>query len=157
MDNLSAEFPGMELREPCMMELPVYSDGRGFLVPLTNDLRDLQESICRVYVVGNYGKGVIRGFHFHAREIKMFYIASGAGKFVIINPSNPEEDRHTFVISERKPGLVIIPAGYANGWVSLEDNTILVALSTSTYEESVADDKRYDPYKWGDVWTVEGG
>ena len=156
MSNPSTEFPGMELREPCMIELPVHSDDRGFLVPLTNDLQELQESVSRVYVVGNYGKGVVRGFHYHEREIKMFYIASGAAKFVAIKPDSSENDRHIFVSSERKPGLIIIPPGYANGWVSLEDRTILIALSTATFEESVADDKRYDPYEWGDVWTVQG-
>jgi dTDP-4-dehydrorhamnose 3,5-epimerase-like enzyme len=122
---------------------------------MSNNLEeDLRKKIKRVYIVGNYGKGVIRGFHFHKKEIKIFHIARGAAKFIALNPSRPQKDRYVFTISDRCPQLVIIPPGYANGWISLEDNTILVALSTSTFKESAKDDIRYDPYKWGNVWKV---
>lgn len=147
----------MDIKKPESLDIEIYSDDRGYLVPVTNILRDkLNKDIKRVYIVGNFGKGVIRGFHYHKREIKIFYIVHGSAKFIAINPENPEEDRYIFAISDRHPNLIIIPPGYANGWMSLEDDTILVGLSTSTFEESVEDDIRYDPYKWGDVWTVKG-
>ena len=138
---------------PECVDLEIYTDDRGFLVPLTNVLNDkIEKPVKRTYIVGNFGKGVIRGLHYHEQEIKIFYIARGSAKFVAINPENPE-DKHIFVISDKNPQLVIIPPGYANGWMSLEENTLLVSLSTSTFEESVDDDKRYDPYEWGNVWT----
>ena len=37
----------------------------------------------------------------------------------------------------------------------LEENTLLISLSTSTFEESAKDDFRYDPYEWGDVWSTK--
>ncbi|MBK7377418.1 MAG: WxcM-like domain-containing protein [Ignavibacteriales bacterium] len=37
--------------------------------------------IRRGYYVDNYGKGVIRGLHYHRKEIKMFIMAHGAAKF----------------------------------------------------------------------------
>jgi dTDP-4-dehydrorhamnose 3,5-epimerase-like enzyme len=141
---------------PQAIKLEYYSDDRGYLVPISNNLEKIVgKKVKRTYVVGNYGKGVIRGFHFHKKEIKIFCIAQGAAKFIALNPSKPENDRYIYTISSRCPQAVIIPPGYANGWVSLEDNTILVALSTSTFKESVKDDMRYDPYKWGDVWSVK--
>lgn len=140
---------------PKCVKLEYYSDDRGYLIPASNSVKDLTgRELKRTYVVGNYGKGVVRGFHFHKQEIKIFTIVKGAAKFVAINPENPENDRHIFTISDRCPQLIVIPPGYANGWVSLEDGTLLVALSTSTFEESVKDDMRYDPYKWGDLWKA---
>ncbi|MBU1084657.1 MAG: dTDP-4-dehydrorhamnose 3,5-epimerase family protein [Candidatus Omnitrophota bacterium] len=141
---------------PELVELEFYSDERGYLVPMSNSLSpEMNSAVKRTYIVGNFGKGVIRGMHFHKKETKIFYIAHGAAKFVGINPDSPEDDRHVFVLSDKKPGMVIIPPGYANGWMSLADDTILVALSTSSFEESAKDDKRYDPYQWGDIWSLK--
>lgn len=143
------------MEKPEKLNLEIYSDDRGWLVPLTNILKEkLEKPVKRVYVVGNFGKGVIRGFHFHKQEIKIFYIARGSAKFVAINPEDPN-DKHIFVTSDKNPELVIIPTGYANGWMSLEENTLLISISTSTFEESAKDDFRYDPYEWGDVWSTK--
>jgi dTDP-4-dehydrorhamnose 3,5-epimerase-like enzyme len=141
---------------PECITLKVSSDDRGYFVPITNALpEEITKAIKRVYVVGNFGKGVIRGFHYHEKEIKVFFIAKGSSKFVAINKNNPE-DKHIFVTSDRNPQLIIIPPGYANGWMSLEEDTILMCVSTSTFEESIKDDLRFDPYTWGDVWSVKG-
>ena len=145
--------------KPSCQEINARSDDRGTFVPFLNQADELPEqkglAIKRVYYVYNYGKGVIRGFHFHEHEWKYFMVPSGAAKFVAIDPDHPEEVL-TFISSARRPNLIIIPPGYANGWVSLEDNTVLVGGSTSSFEESIKDDKRFDPYKWGDVWSVKG-
>ncbi len=145
----------MNEQNPYAIELEIYDDDRGFLVPLTNKL--LPENIRRVYVVGNFSKGTIRGFHYHFKEIKMFYIIKGSAKFVAINPENPDE-KYEFVITERKPKVVVIPPKYANGWVSLADNTLLVSMSSRTIDEirEDNDDIRYDAFKWGkEIWEVK--
>ena len=147
------------MNKPYIQEINARSDDRGTFVPFLNEANALPDqknlAIKRIYYVYNYGKGVVRGFHFHEKEWKFFIITNGAAKFVAINP-NDEKDQHIFISSSRRPNSIVIPPGYANGWVSLEDNTILVCGSTSSFEESVDDDKRFDPYKWGDVWAVKG-
>jgi dTDP-4-dehydrorhamnose 3,5-epimerase-like enzyme len=142
----------MNEQKPHDIELEIYDDDRGFLVPLTNKLSP--ENIRRVYVVGNFSKGTIRGFHYHFKEIKMFYIIKGAAKFVAINPENPGE-KYEFVITERKPKVVVIPPKYANGWISLADDTLLVSMSSRTINEirEDNDDVHYDAFKWGkEIW-----
>ncbi|MEW6407110.1 MAG: dTDP-4-dehydrorhamnose 3,5-epimerase family protein [Patescibacteria group bacterium] len=144
-----------KITKPQLLNIEFHCDDRGYLVPLTNNLdRTLQKKIKRTYVVGNFSKGVIRGLHFHKKEIKIFYIARGAAKFVAINPKLPKKDFYAHVLSDKKSALFIIPPGYANGWVSLSDNTILISLSTSTFQESVKDDIRFSPYEWGDIWNI---
>jgi len=141
---------------PECLDLKIPTDDRGYFVPITNVLKeDFRKEIKRVYFVGNFDKGVVRGFHYHQKEIKVFFIAKGSAKFVAINKENPQE-KHIFTTSDKHPQVVIIPPGYANGWMSLEPGTLLICVSNATFEESVNDDIRLDPYSWGDVWTVKG-
>lgn len=148
-----------DTKKPYSVEINSRSDDRGTFVPFLNTADFFSEfpelTLKRMYYVFNYGKGVVRGFHFHQKEWKYFIIANGSAKFVAINPKD-EKEQFVFVSSSRKPNLIVIPPGFANGWVSLEDNTILICGSTATFEESIEDDQRFDPYKWGDVWSVKG-
>jgi dTDP-4-dehydrorhamnose 3,5-epimerase-like enzyme len=142
---------------PKAVEYPIFADDRGTFAPVINGLKEIAPmagAIKRIYYVVNDSRGIVRGFHYHKKEWKFFVIVSGSAKFVALNPDKPE-DRHQYISSERKNNLVIIPPYYANGWVSLSDNTILICASTSTTQESLKDDKRFDPYKWGDLWTVK--
>lgn len=116
--------------------------------------------IKRVYYVVNHRPDVIRGFHFHKKEWKIFTILKGSAKFVCIDPEQPKKEKlylpkWIFCMSENSPKTIIVPPGFANGWMSLEPETILVCASTATFDESVADDKRFDPLEWGDVWTIK--
>ena len=149
----------MKKWKPESRSLDVFGDDRGVFAPVVSISKpkgdDHKTVIKRVYYVYNYGKNIIRGFHYHRKEWKYFTIVSGSAKFVAVNPKNPDE-LYSFTSSARKPNLITIPPGYANGWVSLEDNTILLCASSATLDASLKDDKRYDPFTWGDVWTVKG-
>ncbi|PJE64586.1 MAG: hypothetical protein COU90_01980 [Candidatus Ryanbacteria bacterium CG10_big_fil_rev_8_21_14_0_10_43_42] len=136
---------------PHTIEVPLFADDRGYFSPV---LDGPDRPIKRIYYVVNPVRGVVRGFHFHKKEWKYFVIVKGSAKFIAINPDNPKE-MYQFTSGERKPLLVVIPPGYANGWVSLEDNTILLCGSSSTTKESLKDDHRYDPYTWGDLWQTK--
>jgi len=148
----------MPLIKPYAQEINCYSDDRGTFVSFFDNAHmicgDEKKPTKRVYYIYSYGRHVVRGFHFHQHEWKNFIIVNGSAQFVALDPENPGEV-FTFVSSSRKPNLVVIPAGYANGWMSLEDETILICASSSTLEESINDDIRFDPNKWGDVWTVK--
>ncbi|HLD24865.1 MAG TPA: dTDP-4-dehydrorhamnose 3,5-epimerase family protein [Patescibacteria group bacterium] len=137
--------------KPSATTVNVFADDRGVFVPFWESQTP---TVKRVYYVANAARGIIRGFHFHKKEWKYFMVASGSAKFVALNPNKPKEV-YTFVSSSRKANLVIIPPGFANGWISLSDDTILICCSTRTTKESLKDDVRFDPYKWGDVWSVK--
>ncbi len=141
--------------KPHTIAAPVFADDRGTFVPfweLGNTIK--VTPVKRVYYVTNSMPGVIRGFHFHKKEWKYFIIAQGSAKFVALDPKNPAE-RFIFVSSSRKANVIVIPPGFANGWVSLSEETILICCSSLTTKESLKDDIRFDPFKWGDVWSVK--
>ena len=67
---------------------------------------------------------------------------------------SPDLEVKRFVLSAHRPSVLYIPAGYANGFMSLTDDTLLMFFSTSTLEESKGDDYRFPARLW-DVWSVE--
>jgi dTDP-4-dehydrorhamnose 3,5-epimerase-like enzyme len=112
----------------------------------------------RFYTVSNHGAGFVRAWHAHRHEAKYVMVMQGAavvGAVAIDDWENPARDapveRH--VLSSHKPSILYIPAGYANGFMSLTDDTKLIFFSTSSLAESKDDDVRYDSRYW-DIWTV---
>jgi dTDP-4-dehydrorhamnose 3,5-epimerase-like enzyme len=65
-------------------------------------------------------------------------------------------DPQKFVLSDIQAQVLHVPAGYVNGFRSLEQKTKLVFFSTSTLIESSKDDYRlpYD-YFGTKIWEVE--
>ncbi len=155
--------------EPTLLKIPSISDDRGYLVPITDDID--HDLFRRCYVVGDYGTGVVRGLHYHKIEAKIFTIASGAAKFQTLKLPEDMADRNdkdeirdyawnnpdsvkTFIMSDRHHAVLYVPPFYANGWISLEDRTVLTSLSSLRFEEAKDDDLRISPYVID--WNVIG-
>tara|TARA_R110000824_G_scaffold375398_1_gene566295 strand:- start:1399 stop:1812 length:414 start_codon:yes stop_codon:yes gene_type:complete len=110
------------------------------------------ENVKRFYMVENHEKGFIRAWHGHKKEGKYVYVPSGAILIGAVDLDTEQIDR--FVLSSSKPQVLYIPPGYANGFMNLQDNTKVIFFSTSTLEESVGDDIRFEWDKW-DIWNIE--
>lgn len=113
----------------------------------------------RFYMVSNHTAGFVRAWHAHKKEAKYVMAVSGAaliGAVTIDDWKTPARDAEVqrFVLSEKKPAILYIPAGYANGFMSLTEDAKLIFFSTSSLEESKGDDFRYDSRYW-DIWSVE--
>jgi len=150
-----------DITKPTYIKIDTISDDRGVLTPITDYIDDAL--IKRFYAVENYGTGIIRGLHFHKKEINIFAIVSGAAKFVTVHlpeeialGGSQEELRsyikgrsetvQTFVMSSRHQAVLVFPPGFANGWISLETRTILIGASNLRYEEAYYDNHRIDPF-----------
>jgi len=64
------------LQEPTLIKVQSISDDRGLLIPFTDYID--HDLFHRCYMVEDYGRGVVRGLHYHKLEAKIFTIASGA-------------------------------------------------------------------------------
>jgi dTDP-4-dehydrorhamnose 3,5-epimerase len=131
-------------------------DDRGGL-SFVNDL-DLS-AYRRFYVVSNHSPGFIRAWHGHRREAKAAVVLSGAAVVAAVEVddwSQPSTDLpvHRFVLSERNPAALVIPPGYANGFMSLTSDTRVCFFSSSSLADAAADDIRFPSRLW-DPWTVE--
>lgn len=112
----------------------------------------------RFYIVGNHQAEFVRAWHAHKKEAKFVYVVSGAAIVAAVRIDDWERpDKaakvHRFVLSEKKPAALYIPAGYANGFKTLEPGTKVMFLSTSTVEDSAKDDWRFDALHWN-PWDV---
>ena len=116
------------------------------------------EDVKRFYMVTNHKRGFIRAWHAHKHEAKYVTAVCGAaivGAVKIDDWQQPSKNlpvqRH--VISSKKPQVVYIPAGYANGFMSLTSDLKLMFFSPCTLEDSAKDDVRYDARYW-DIWDI---
>ena len=141
--------------EPVLMQGNLSADDRGS-VAFVNDFGF--QNVKRFYTVTNFRAGFVRAWHAHRKESKYVTVLQGAavvGAVAIDDWEGPSREArvHRHVLSAVRPAVLFIPAGYANGFMSLTDDTKLMFFSTSTLEESGGDDIRYDARYWN-PWEV---
>ena len=130
-------------------------DDRGY-VAFVNDF--VFNGVKRSYVVGNHRAGFVRAWHAHKVEGKYVTVVRGAALVAAVRIDRwdaPSKDLKVerFTLAAAKPSVLFIPPGHANGFMSLTDDATLMFFSTSTLEETLHDDIRYDARYW-DVWHV---
>ncbi len=143
-------------QEPKLYQGGLAVDDRGQLI-FANDF-DFK-GVKRFYVVTNHRQGFVRAWHAHRNEAKYVTLLQGSaliGAVKVDNWDNPSKTAtiHRLVLSASKPQVYFIPAGYANGFMSLTSDAILQFFSTSSLEESKNDDIRYDARHW-DIWNIQ--
>jgi dTDP-4-dehydrorhamnose 3,5-epimerase-like enzyme len=146
----------MEEKNPILTKGGLSVDDRG-TVSFVNDF-DFK-NVKRFYVVENHKQGFIRAWHGHKNESKHVFVVKGSAVVAAVkidNWENPSKNLqiNRFVLSEKTPSILFIPAGYANGFMSLSDDTKLIFYSTSELKDSLNDDIRFDAHYW-DAWKVE--
>jgi dTDP-4-dehydrorhamnose 3,5-epimerase-like enzyme len=113
----------------------------------------------RFYIVENHSRGFVRAWHGHKKEAKAVVVVSGSALVAAVKVDNwesPSKDLkiERVVLSSDKPTALLIPAGYANGFMTLTDSAKVMFLSTSSLEESAGDDIRFDARLWN-PWNIE--
>lgn len=130
-------------------------DDRG-VVSFVNDFDFAR--VKRFYMVENHSAGFVRAWHAHRFEEKYVFVPQGVALVAaakIDNWDDPAPEKiERFVLSSQKPGVLHIPAGYANGFKSLTADMKIMFFSTSSVEESMKDDVRWSPDRFGDVWKA---
>lgn len=139
----SAELPGVVIIEPV-----VYEDERGWFMESFNQqrfeegLHSLGQPIPSAFVQDNQScskKGVIRGLHYQSEPFaqgKLVSVAQGAAFDVVVDI---RLDSSTFgqwfgtELSAINKKMLWIPAGFAHGFLALEDGTHFSYKTTRFY------------------------
>ena len=153
---MSALSP-VEQNKPFIINGDLSVDDRGELM-FVNQFN--MELVKRFYVVSNHKQGFIRAWHAHKIESKYVFIVNGTALISTVEIDdweNPSSDLivDKFVLTAKKPSILYIPSGYANGFKTLSTDTKIIFFSTSTLKDSVDDDYRFDAYKWNPWEIVE--
>lgn len=145
-------------RQPSLISGGLAVDDRG-QVTFANEFSF--EGIRRFYMVENFSTEVVRAFHGHMKEDKYVFVVSGSAIVAAVylddplHPS-PAAKPHRFVLSDRQPQLLRIPAGYANGFRPLVPGTKIIFFSTAALEDAAKDDYRFPHDYWGaNIWGVD--
>ena len=152
-------MPTNSYKEPTLIEGGIAVDARG-QVSFVNGFGF--KDVVRFYMVENSAEEPVRAFHGHMKEAKYVFVPSGSALVAAVKlddaktPSTHEIPQR-FVLSAKKPSVLYIPGGYANGFRAMEANTRVIFFATASVEESKADDYRFPHDYWGaDVWDVKG-
>jgi dTDP-4-dehydrorhamnose 3,5-epimerase len=143
----------LEIPEVLLIEPDVFEDGRGFFFESYHARRFAEHGIPDAFVQDNHSrsaKGVLRGLHFQTaphEQAKLVRVVRGEVFDVAVDlrPGSPTRGRH---VSVRLDGcsqrMLYIPAGFAHGFLSLEDGTDFVYKCTDFYSR---------PHDTGILWS----
>jgi dTDP-4-dehydrorhamnose 3,5-epimerase-like enzyme len=144
-------------------------DDRG-TVSFVNEFDPMKAGVRRMYMVENHAARFVRAWHGHRNEAKYVTVVDGAAVVGVVALPTVQDPTHfepgqwpyaldhfepkRFVMSAAKPAVLYVPAGYANGFMTLAPRTKVLFFSTATLDESLNDDERFPPEQWN-LWEVE--
>lgn len=119
-------------------------------------------NVVRFYHIEQTNTLTVRAWQGHKIEQKYFYVAKGAFFIATVliddwdHPSiNLTPD--TYLLTQKEPAILSIPAGYANGIKAILAESILIVFSSLTLEESELDRYSFNPSLWLEWASVGEG
>lgn len=146
-----------------VIEPDIYRDERGYFFESFNSSRYREAGIPDAFVQDNVSvskKGVLRGLHYQAPPFdqgKLVSVLRGRVMDVAVDirTGSPTYGRHVMVeLSALNHRQFWIPAGFAHGFVALEDDTIFTYKCTNVYSKEHDRGIRYNDPAIGIDWGV---
>ncbi len=136
--------------KPIIFEGGISFDKRGS-VSYNNNLQ--LSKVKRFYIVQNKKNNFVRAWHGHKVEAKYILCIKGKVKVSAVRIKDFKKPKknskvYSWIIDERKPSVIYIPPGFANGTKSLVKGTKIFVLSTSSLKASLKDDFRFEENFW---------
>lgn len=135
---------------PNLIKGGTHKDARGAL-SFVNEF-DMTR-IKRFYLIEPANTSEVRAWQGHKIEQKWFYCIEGHFKIVTVAPDNWENPSLNLAFTEyrlegRKPEVLHIPQGYANGFKALKPKSKLLIFSNLSLTEAIDDDYRFPRELW---------
>jgi dTDP-4-dehydrorhamnose 3,5-epimerase len=147
-----------------LIEVVVHGDNRGNFARTWCANSFTQHGIDFSPVQGNTSvtrvRGTVRGMHFQRTpkpDSKIVRCTSGRIYDVIADLRASSTTRGQVYINELTPGsakMLYIPAGFAHGFQTLSDDTVVEYLMGTEYVADLSDGFRYDDPMFGIVWPL---
>ncbi len=138
------------MQTPQLIQGNIHTDERG-TIKFMNDL-DLAP-VKRFYTIQNASTDMIRAWQGHKIESKWFFVIKGSYKIGVVKVDNfehpsPDLKPQFFELTESHHQLLIVPKGYANGFMALQPDSVLIVFSDHSLEECKDDNIRIDINTW---------
>ncbi|TKV41693.1 dTDP-4-dehydrorhamnose 3,5-epimerase [Sphingobium sp. MP9-4] len=159
MNIIETGIPDLVILEP-----NVFGDERGFFMESWNASRFRNAGLDLDFVQDNHSrsaKGVLRGLHFQNPnpQGKLVRVTSGRvwDVAVDIRRSSPHFGKWAGVeLSAENKRMFWVPAGFAHGFVTLEDNTDFQYKCTTYYDPGSEHSLLWNDPQLGIEWPVDG-
>ena len=155
-------FRETELPGAFVIELEKIEDNRGFFARVwcQKDFEDngLVSRIVQVSTSFNTKAGTLRGMHYQIAphlETKIVRCTRGALYDVIVDlrPDSPTYKRWIGVeLTAKNHTMLYVPAGFAHGFITLEDDTEVTYLISEAYNPQAARAIRWDDPEFNIKW-----
>lgn len=140
------------------------TDARGFFARLWCETELARQGLSTAIRQTNIGvstrKGTLRGLHFqrapHA-EVKLIRCPRGAIFDVIVDlrPQSPTFMRwHGVELTQENCLALYVPVGFAQGYLTLRDDTEIYYHTSESYQPTSATGVRYDDPAFGIAWPA---
>lgn len=142
----------------------VFEDDRGYFFESYNKLKFLEKGIDVNYVQDNEsrsGKNVLRGLHFQKppyTQGKLVRVMRGSVLDVAVDlrKHSPTYGKWaSTILTDKNKWMYWVPAGFAHGFLTLEDNTVFFYKCTNVYNKESEGSLRWnDPdlnIDWGGI------
>ncbi|MGE5382357.1 MAG: dTDP-4-dehydrorhamnose 3,5-epimerase [Omnitrophica WOR_2 bacterium] len=158
MEILNTEIPGLLIIKP-----DVFTDERGYFFESYNQVKFLQAGIEDTFVQDNESKsmkGVLRGLHFQKdpyAQGKLVRVIRGAvlDVAVDIRSGSPTFGKWASIeLTGDNKLMYWIPAGFAHGFVTLEDYTIFTYKCSQVYHKDSEASIRWNDPDLAIQWNI---
>ena len=133
-------------------KLRVIPDERGRLMEVLRSDDELFSKFGQVYITTAY-PGVVKGWHYHKKQIDNFAVVKGMIKLVLYDPredSPTKGEINEFFLGEYNPMLIQIPNWIYHGFKCVsEEEAICLNCPTELYNYENPDEYRVDPHEGG--------
>lgn len=142
-----------------------FGDDRGFFSETYNAQSFAEAGIQLQFVQDNHSlsaaKGVLRGLHYQLSpraQDKLVRVVKGSILDVVVDirKSSPTFKKWVSLeVSAKKWNQILVPKGFAHGFLTLEDNTEVVYKVTDYYSPEHDRSLRFDDPSFGVEWPFE--
>jgi len=154
-----------KLQDVKIIEPAVFGDSRGFFTETYSD-RDFKEAgINFDFIQDNQSlsaeAGVLRGLHFQrgkAAQTKLIRVVSGAVLDLIVDVrkgSPTYKDWEGYIISASNHRQLLVPKGYAHGFVTLTDNVNFLYKCDNYYDAEADGGFSFKTPELGIQWPID--
>jgi dTDP-4-dehydrorhamnose 3,5-epimerase-like enzyme len=166
---LQTKFP--VIKEPLIgvriIKIIAREDDRGFLLKDIQSLELPKDDDGKPMFGEHYHifdpQPIIRGLHAHREYWDYFCVVFGKAKFSLFDvrktiggePNPTYGNANEYLLSERNPGVLVVPPGIYHGHHSYLPNTLVSCVGTHLYNPENPDEVRVPYMSFGYNWGVE--
>lgn len=146
--------------EPRIIENHHFQDERGHFVKAFDGIKEADFKIAQSNCVTSHDKGTLRGLHMQDMpfsEAKIFTVVRGSIQLVCAymgQSNSPKHKTYSFEIDNTSTSLMV-PKGYATGYLTLEDDTTVLYFSDELYKPESERGVRWDDPSLNINWKIE--